>query len=105
MGTGVYARANVSGKALDVHGRSFFSRSGALSVGAGKSSVTKSDIYLTGTALVLATIQGPVSEGVSVRSVRPKLDSASPNLSSFTIDFNGVTASTPSFRVAWFVLG
>lgn len=104
-GIGVYARAKAYGKALDVHGRSFFSRSGALSVGAGKSSVTRDNIYLTSTALVLATIQGPVPDGVSVRSVRLKLNSASPSLSSFAIDFNGVTASTPSYRVAWFVLG
>jgi hypothetical protein len=104
-GTAVDAQANINGRSLDVRGRAFFDRSGVLSVATGQGSVTKSAIYLTTTSLVLATIQSAVPAGVTVRYVKTTLNATTPGSSSFTIHFNGITASTPAFKVAWFVVG
>src|SRR5215813_11193999 len=83
--------------ALQVQGPAAFSRSGILSVAAGKSSGTKTGIALTASSFVLATIQGNVA-GVFVQGVT--LVTGSPG--SFTIHLNkAVPAKT---KVAWFAV-
>src|SRR5262249_16565276 len=75
-GTGVKA----SGKtALDVHGPAVFSRSGTLTIAAGKKSATEQGVDLTGASIVLVTVQNDVP-GVAVRSAVPHVA-----LASFTV--------------------
>jgi hypothetical protein len=92
-GTGVAASGAT---ALAVQGPAVFSRSGILTVAAGKSPATQTGVALTSLSLVLATLQQDRT-GVYVRSAVPN-----PAASSFTIHLaKAVTAST---NVAWFVV-
>jgi len=67
-GVGVRAENFVGGTALEVSGRAAFSSSGVLTVGAGRSRITRTGVALTGASLVLATLQQDVA-GVYVRSL------------------------------------
>ena len=99
-GTGVRAEST-SGIALQVAGRAVFSRSGQVSVPAGKSYV---DVAVPGGlpagASVLATLQTYVS-GVSVAGVRTNVPSAG----IARIFLTKVASTTKSTLIAWFVLG
>jgi hypothetical protein len=95
-GVGVLAENTAGGTALQATGPTIFSRSGVLTVGAGKSAVTKTGVSLTAASLVLATLQQNRTR-VWVRSAVPNVAG-----SSFTIHLNkAVTAST---KVAWFIV-
>ncbi len=93
---GVLAENIASGPALQVSGPAAFSRSGALTVAAGKSSATQTGVALTSASLVLATLQQNLS-GVYVRAAVPNTAG-----SSFTVYLSkAVTAAT---KVAWFIV-
>jgi hypothetical protein len=64
VGAGVLAERTAAGNALKVSGKASFSRSGTVTVPAGKSSVTKSGVALTAASLVLATLQQHAAGGV-----------------------------------------
>jgi len=95
-GIGVLAENTAGGTALKAAGPAVFSRSGILTVAAGKSSATQAGVALTAASLVLATLQQDRS-GVWVRSAVPDVAA-----SSFTIHLS--KAVTASARVAWFVV-
>ena len=92
-GTGVLATGKT---ALSVQGPAVISRSGILTVRAGQSSATKTDVPLTSASLVLATLQQD-HEGVWVRSAVP---GAARN--SFTVHLS--KAAPARMTVAWFVV-
>jgi len=95
-GPGVLAENTAGGTALKVSGKAAFSRSGVLTVAAGKASTTKTGVALTSASLVLATLQQDRA-GVWVRSVVPKVSTHS-----FTVHLSkAVSART---TVAWFVV-
>lgn len=95
-GTGVLAENTAGGTALKVRGKAAFSRSGVLTVVAGKASATKTVVALTSASLVRATLQQDRA-GVWVRSVVPKVSAGS-----FTVHLSkAVSART---TVAWFVV-
>jgi hypothetical protein len=95
-GIGVRAQAPTTGYALDVSGRSRFSRSGKLAIAAGRSYITKTGVPLTSKSLVLAVLQTNRS-GIYVRAVVPNVTGAS-----FTIYLNTRVPGTT--YVAWFVI-
>jgi hypothetical protein len=92
----VLAENSGGGTALKVTGRAVFSRSGTVTVRAGTSSATKNHVALTGSSLVLATLQHDVP-GVWVRSAVPEVAGRS-----FTVHLS--KAVRPSTTVAWFVI-
>jgi hypothetical protein len=93
---GVLAENSAGGVAFKATGPASFSRSGVLTVGAGKSTVTKTGVALTAASLVLATLQEN-RPGVFVQSAVPSVSA-----SSFTVHLSKtVTANT---QVAWFVV-
>lgn len=70
IGTGVHAEADSAGTALKVTGKATFSRSGVITLAAGKSSTTKSVTGLTSGSLVFAVVR--TGDGSAfVRKVRP----------------------------------
>jgi hypothetical protein len=73
-----------------------FSRSGVVTVAAGKSSVTQTAVALTSASLVLATLQQNLS-GVYVRAAVPNIAGKS-----FTVYLNK-TVTAPA-KVAWFIV-
>jgi hypothetical protein len=93
---GMLAENTAGGVALKATGPASFSRSGVLTVPAGKSTVTKTGVALTSASLVLATLQQDRA-GVWVRSAVPDVAA-----SSFTIHLSKAVSS--STKVAWFVL-
>jgi hypothetical protein len=93
---GVLAENTAGGVAFKATGPARFSRSGVLTVPAGKSAVTKTGVALTSASLVLATLQQDRA-GVWVRSAVP--DAAA---SSFTIHLS--KAAPASTKVAWFIV-
>jgi hypothetical protein len=94
-GVGVWANSQ-NATALKVTGKAHFSRSGILTVPAGKSSATQTGVTLTSASLVLATVQQD-RPGVWVRSAVPKVTAHS-----FTLHLSkAVPART---KVAWFVV-
>ena len=93
---GVLAENTAGGTALKVSGPAAFSRSGVLTVAAGKSSATQTGVALTSARLVLATLQQNLS-GVYVRAAVPNITG-----SSFTVYLS--KAPTASSKVAWFVV-
>jgi hypothetical protein len=93
---GVLAENTGGGTALKVSGPAAFSRSGALTVAAGKSSATQTGVALTAASLVLAVVQQNLS-GVYVRAAVPNTTG-----SSFTVYLS--KAPTASAKVAWFVV-
>ena len=95
-GVGVLADNTAGGTALQVAGKAAFSRSGVLTVAAGKSSATQTGVALTSASLVLATLQQDRS-GVWVRSAVPNIAG-----SSFTVHLSKAVAA--STTVAWFVV-
>jgi hypothetical protein len=95
-GTGVLAGAGEDGTALQVDGKSTFSRSGSLTIPAGSSTVTKTGISLDSQSLVLATLQQNRS-GLWVQSAVPSASG-----SSFTIYLNH--PANADTVVAWFVV-
>jgi hypothetical protein len=95
-GTGVLAENSFGGDGLKVVGKAAFSRSGVLTVAAGKSSATHSGVPLTSASLVLATLQQDRA-GVHVRSAVPDVARHS-----FTVHLSkAVPAPT---ALAWFVI-
>ena len=86
VGTGVHAQADAGGTALRVSGKAVFSRSGTITIGAGKSSVTKSVAGLTSSSLVFAVVRSGAA-GVWVRKV-------SPGSGSFTVYLNKAVSSS-----------
>lgn len=82
--------------ALSVHGPAVFSRSGVMTVRAGRSSAVHTVVPLSRASLVLATWQQDV-DGVWVRSAVPD-----PAGNTFTVHLNKA-APTP-VKVAWFVV-
>lgn len=101
-GYGVFA-TSLNGMALAVDGSASFSgvttfsRSGVATVAANESSATVTDVALTDTSIVLATVQGDVKK-VSVEGVV-----TDPSSSEFTIYLTN--APTASLAVGWFVIG
>src|SRR5262249_39893845 len=93
-GLGVLAIGGVV--ALEVHGPAVFTRSGVLTVAAGKSSATQTGVALNSASLVLATMQQDRA-GIYIRSAVPNVAG-----SSFTVHLN--KAVTVSTSVAWFVV-
>jgi hypothetical protein len=96
-GPGVLAQNTGGGAALQVSGPAAFSRSGAVSIPAGKSSAKVTGLALGTASLVLATIQGNVA-GVYVQGVTVVAGASG----SFTVHLNKATPS--ALPVAWFVL-
>ena len=96
-GVAVHGEAPWPTLALRVIGRVGFTRSGVVTVSAGKRSVKKTGIPLAASSLVLATIQQD-RVGVYVEAAVPSVAG-----SYFTIYLNKNVASAT--RVAWFVLG
>jgi hypothetical protein len=95
-GVGVTAEHTSGGTALHVIGTAVFSRSGALTIKAGASSITLTGVALTAASLILATLQNNVP-GVYVQSAVPDVSEGS-----FTIYLSeAVTANT---TVAWFIV-
>jgi hypothetical protein len=93
-GIGVYARAETfSQTALQVVGKTKFSRSGRLLVGAGKSSVARNTLGVTASSIVFAVLQ-TAETGVWVRA-------AVPGTGKFTVYFN--KALTTSAYVGWWI--
>lgn len=95
-GTGVLAENTAGGTALEVAGPAVFSRSGVLTISAGKSTVTKTGVTLTAASLVLATLQQSRA-GIFVQAAVPDVSH-----SSFTIHLN--KAVSVNTKVAWFVV-
>lgn len=95
-GVGVLAENTAGGIALKATGPAVFSRSGLLTVAAGKSSGMVTGVALTSASLVLATLQQDRA-GVWVRSAVPNIAA-----SSFTVHLS--KAVTASITVAWFVV-
>ena len=95
-GAGVLAENTGGGPALKATGPAVFSRSGRLTVAAGKSSGTVTGVALTAASLVLATVQQNLS-GLYVCAAVPNITA-----SSFTV-YLSKTASA-STQVAWFVV-
>jgi hypothetical protein len=73
-----------------------FSRSGLLSIAAGKSSATQTGVALAAASLVLATLQQNLA-GVYVRAAVPNAGA-----SSFTVYLS--KAPSVSTKVAWFIV-
>jgi hypothetical protein len=95
-GVGVRADNTAGGAALQATGPAIFSRSGVLTIGAGKSTATKTGVALTTASLVLATLQDNRA-GIFVQAAVPNISG-----SSFTIHLSkAVSANT---KVAWFVV-
>ena len=92
-GTGVLAAGK---RALWVLGPAVFSRSGTLSIPAGRTSATQRGVPLTSASLVLVTAQNDVP-GMAVRSAVPDVASRS-----FTVHL--AKAVTRVVTVAWFVV-
>jgi hypothetical protein len=97
LAVGVLAENTGGGAALKVTGRTVFSRSGTVTVRSGSSSVTRHRVALTGSSLVLATVQHDVP-GVWVRCAVPDVAGGS-----FTVHLS--KAVRTSTKVAWFVIG
>lgn len=95
-GVGVLAENTAGGTALNATVPAVFSRSGILTVAAGKSAVTKTGVALTAASLVRATLQQDVA-GVWVRSAVPDVAG-----SSFTVHLSQAVAASP--KVAWFMM-
>jgi hypothetical protein len=95
-GVGVLASNTAGGDALLVSGKAAFSRSGVLTVAAGKSSATHTGIALTSDSMVLATLQQDRS-GVWLRSAVPDVARKS-----FTVHLS--KAAPARTTVAWFVV-
>lgn len=95
-GVGELAENTAGGVALKAVGRTQFSRSGALTVRAGSSRVTKTGVALTTASLILATLQQHRT-GVYVQAAVPNVSQ-----SSFTVYLNKAIASNT--KVAWFVI-
>jgi hypothetical protein len=94
---GVLAQAGETGAlALQVQGPAVFSRSGVLTVAAGKSSATVTGVALTAASLVLVTLQQH-APGVYVLAAVPNVSA-----SSFTVYLS--KAVTAAAKVAWFVV-
>jgi len=94
-GVGVWASSQHA-TALKVTGRAQFSRSGVLTVAAGKSTATQAGVALTRASLVLATVQQD-RPGVWVRSAVPTVTAHS-----FTVHLSRTVPART--RVAWFVV-
>jgi hypothetical protein len=94
-GIGVWASSE-NATALTVTGTAKFSRSGILTVPAGKSSVTQTGVHLTSASLVLVTLQQD-RPGVWVRSAVPNVTAQS-----FTVHLSKTVPART--RVAWFVV-
>ena len=95
-GAGVLAENTGGGTALRVAGPAVFSRSGVLTIAAGKSSGTVTGVALTAASLVLATVQQNLP-GVYVRA-------AVPNVTGSSVTINLSKAPTASAKVAWFIV-
>jgi hypothetical protein len=97
-GTAVYARS-VNGKALDVEGKSHFSRSGKATITAGHLSITVTvPGGLSGTPLCFANLRS-YRPGIAVAAVRPNYPSAGKMRIYLT---KSVSRST---SVSWIVMG
>lgn len=93
---GMLAENTVGGVAFRARGTASFSRSGVLTIAAGKSAARKTGVALTSASLVLVTLQDN-RPGVFVQSAVPNVSA-----SSFTVHLSKtVTART---KVAWFVV-
>jgi hypothetical protein len=95
-GTGLFGTAFQGGKALEINGRAFFSRSGQLSIPAKKTSVIKTGVALTSESLVLATLQENI-KGVWIKAAVPNVAE-----NSFEIFLNKKPKRTVT--VAWFIV-
>jgi hypothetical protein len=90
------AENTAGGIAFKAAGPAGFSRSGVLTVPAGKSTATKTGVALTSASLVLATLQ-QARAGVWVRSAVPDVAA-----SSFTVHLSKAVSS--STKVAFFIV-
>jgi hypothetical protein len=103
-GTGVYA-TSADGYALQAVGTSQFqgsvqfSESGVAKVAGTRSSVTVSDVALTNSSLVLATLQGAPLPGVSVQTVIPDVATKS-----FKIILSAKVPTGKTAKVGWLVV-
>ena len=96
-GYGVYAHSE-NGEALRVDGVASFLRSGLVSIGAGKKSVTVTGVGLTASSLVLATLQNSLTK-VYVESVVPDVSA-----SSFVLNLSKAVPPGHSANVGWFAV-
>jgi len=93
---GMLAEHTAGGVAFQASGTARFSRSGVLTVPAGKSTVSKTGVALTSASLVLATLQQDRA-AVWVRSAVPDVAA-----NAFTIHLSKAVSS--STKVAWFIV-
>lgn len=93
-GAGVHATSTGSGPALQVNGKTHFSRSGAASVAQGSATKTVTVAGMTASSLVLVTLQVSVS-GLYIAG-------AVPGSGKFTVHLN--KAAPTATRFAWFAL-
>lgn len=99
QGVGVSAVATTSSAtALQVEGIATFSRSGLVSIAAGKTSAKVTDVALSASSLVLANLQTNLS-GVYVEAVVPDVSA-----SSFKIVLSEAVPSGDTASVGWFVV-
>ena len=96
-GIGVIAD-NTVGTALKVTGVAAFSRSGVVSIAAGKSTGTHASVTLASTSLVLANLQNNLP-GVYVEAVVPNVSGHS-----FEIVLSKAVPAGKSAKVAWFIV-
>jgi hypothetical protein len=92
----VLAQNSAGGTALQVSGPAAFSRSGVITVAAGKPSATQTGVTLTAASLVLATMQQNLT-GIYVRAAVPNTAAGS-----FTLYLS--KSPSVSAKVAWFVV-
>jgi hypothetical protein len=98
-GTGVLASQafDGTGVGLQVAGPANFTRSGIVSIAAGKKAATVTGMPMTASSLVLATLQN--NAGVSVAYVLPSVPG-----SSFTINLTKAVPAGKTAKVAWFIV-
>jgi hypothetical protein len=96
-GVGVSAEST-TGTALQVEGVATFSRSGTVTVAAGKSSVQVTQAQLSSASLVFANLQNLV-KGVSIEAVVPNMSSGS-----FTIQLSKPIPAPDTATIGWFVV-
>jgi hypothetical protein len=96
-GVGVLAE-NAVGPALKVSGTAMFSRSGVVSIAAGKTSLIHTGVTLASTSLVLANLQNSLP-GVYVEAVVPNVSGHS-----FQIVLSKAVPAGKTAKVAWFIV-
>ncbi len=95
--TGVRASTPGTGTALQVFGKATFTRSGKLTITAGKASTRKYDVALTPESIILATVQNNIAGVWVTRAVQA-------TATSFLVYLNKAVPSGQTVTVGWFVV-